>query len=85
MDKPFIVRDCTLKYDPNRRVLYVHNDKTGVCVLRITGLNVPSENMDGDPSNCALAEIQLHGHLTVTSALPITESDLTVNGRALVR
>lgn len=84
MDK-FVVKDCTLQYDSDRRVLYVHNEKTGACVLRITGLEVPPENMDGDPANCCLAEIQLHGHVVITPAVAITESDLSVNGRALVR
>lgn len=81
----FIVKECVLQYDPERRVLYVHSEKTGACVLRITGLDVPPDNMIGDPASCSLAEIQLHGHVVVTPAVSVTESDLTVNGRALVR
>lgn len=84
--KSIYIPDCTIHYHPTRKVLYVFCERTGVCVLRITGLKVPPKTLESYTSWDTLAEIQMEGHADIsTLELALKEPSSPVNGRALVR
>jgi len=79
------IQDCYVQYNPSRRVLYVFH-KNGTCVLRITGLQVPKENLIPPMDRTCLAEIQLAGHAIANMEyIRSGGPDMAIDGKAIVR
>lgn len=86
IDSPIQIKNCHLQYHPARKTLYVFHETTGVCILRITGLKVPEDNIKPQYSRCTLAEIQIEGHADIsTYEGAVSNPSSAINGKALVR